>query len=60
MIASLLLAVFAVVAILNKVKDAREAKRQADARRRASMREVTERWHFREWERDLRSSDDFR
>jgi hypothetical protein len=57
MIASLLLAVLAVVLVVNKVKDMREAKRQADARRRASMKEVTERWHFREWERDFRSSD---
>lgn len=57
MIASLLLAVLAVVLVVNKVKDAREAKQQADARRRASMKEVTERWHFREWERDFRSSD---
>lgn len=57
MIASLLLAVLAVVLVVNKLKDAREAKRQADARRRASMKEVTERWHFREWERDFRSSD---
>ena len=36
MIASLLLAVLAVVLVVNKVKEAREAKRQADARRRAS------------------------
>ena len=57
MIASVLLAVLAMVILVNKVKDAREAKRQADARRRASMKEVTERWHFREWERDFRSSD---
>jgi hypothetical protein len=57
MILLLLLTVLGLVALVHKVQEAREAKREADARRRASMREVTEKWHFREWERDLRSSD---
>ena len=57
MIVLLLLTVLGLVALVHKVQEAREAKREADARRRASMREVTEKWHFREWERDLRSSD---
>lgn len=57
MIVLALLVILSVVFVVNRVRDAREAKREADARRRASMRQVTERWHFREWERDLRSSD---
>ena len=57
MIAALLLATLGVVVLVGKIRDAQEERRLADARRRASMREVTEKWHFREWERDLRSSE---
>ena len=57
MIAAALLVGLAIVAVSTRLKDAREAKRLADARRRDSMRQVTEKWHFREWERDLRSTD---
>jgi cytidylate kinase len=56
-IAVLLLVTAGVWVAVSRIKDAREAKRVADVRRRESMREVTEKWHFREWERDLRSSD---
>jgi hypothetical protein len=55
MIATGLLIGLAAVSVVTKVRDSREAKRQADARRRESMRKVAENWHFREWERDLRS-----
>jgi hypothetical protein len=51
------LVVLGVVASAFRLKEGLENKRAADERRRQSMREVAERWHFREWERDLRSSD---
>ncbi|MET0695335.1 MAG: hypothetical protein ABWY56_15485 [Propionibacteriaceae bacterium] len=52
-----LAAIFIVVSIVSHIRAERELKRIADARRRESMRRVTETWHFREWEKDLRSSD---
>lgn len=57
MIAAGLLGCLALAFFWNRLAEAREEKRLADERRRASMRAVTERWHFREWERDFRSSD---
>ena len=57
MIAAGLLLCLGVAFFWNRLQEAREAKRLADERRRASMRAVTERWHFRQWERDFRSSD---
>ena len=49
--------IFIIVSVVSHVRAEREAKRLADARRRESMRMVTEKWHFREWEEDLRSTD---
>lgn len=49
--------VFGVITLASRITAEMKQKRAADARRRQSMREVAERWHFREWERDLRSSD---
>ena len=57
MIAAVLLLALLGVGAVSQLSRRRDAKRLADARRRESMRQVTERWHFREWERDLRSSD---
>jgi hypothetical protein len=57
MIAAVLLSVLLLVSSVAQTLEARRDKRRADARRRASMREVTEKWHFREWEQDFRSSD---
>jgi hypothetical protein len=57
MIATLLFLVLLLVSALTRIADGYRVKRQADARRRASMRDVTERWHFREWEQDFRPSD---
>ncbi|HEX8489170.1 MAG TPA: hypothetical protein VF642_11545 [Propionibacteriaceae bacterium] len=57
MIAIVLFVALLLASALVRMTDACREKRRADARRRASMREVTEKWHFREWEQDLRSSD---
>ncbi len=56
MLAGSLLAL-GLITLASRVKTEVDQKRLADERRRQSMREVAERWHFREWERDLRSSD---
>lgn len=52
-------AIFLVVSVVSHVRAERDAKNEADARRRESMRKVTEEWHFREWEKDLRATDSF-
>lgn len=57
MIALVLLLALGVITAVARIEAHFEAKRLADARCRASMRAVSEKWHFREWERDLRSSD---
>lgn len=46
-----------VITLGSRLKTEADRKRVADERRRQSMREVAERWHFRQWELDLRSSD---
>jgi hypothetical protein len=53
----ILSAVLGVLTAVGRFREAAAVKRQADERRRASMREVAEKWHFREWEREVRSSD---
>lgn len=57
MIAVVVLIILAVVAISKTIHDSREGKRSADLGRRKRMRQVSDSWHFREWERDFRSSD---
>lgn len=57
MLTGVLLVCLAVIGLGSKVRHWQEDKRLADERRRQSMREVTEKWHFREWERDMKSSD---
>lgn len=57
MIAVVALIILAAVAVAKLFHDSRQGKRAADRHRRDRMRQVTESWHFREWERDVRSSD---
>lgn len=57
MLTALLLVCLAVLVVASNVHEACLAKKAADARRRESMRRVTEKWHFRKWEDDFRSSD---
>ena len=57
MITLLTLVLLGVAGVVSQLNKALEAKRLADARRRESMSRVKENWHFRQWERDFRSSD---
>ena len=57
MITLLTLVLLGVGGVVSQLNKALEAKRLADARTRESMRQVKENWHFRQWERDFRSSD---
>jgi protein-tyrosine phosphatase len=57
LIATVVFVVLLLVSALARIAEIHREKRRADARRRTSMREVTERWHFREWEQEFRSSD---
>lgn len=41
--------------VVSRVLDERKVDEASKARRRQSMRQVGERWHFRQWEQDLRS-----
>lgn len=41
------------VEVISRVLDERKVDEASKARRRESMREVGEQWHFRQWEQDL-------
>lgn len=49
------LLVGASVEVISRVLDERKVDEASKARRRESMRQVGERWHFRQWEQDLHS-----
>lgn len=53
MIAGGLLVALSVAGVTTKVLQERKDSEASKARRRESMRQVAERWHFRQWERDL-------
>lgn len=53
LVAGGLLVALSVVGVTTKVLQERKANEASRARRRESMRQVAERWHFRQWERDL-------
>lgn len=55
MIAGSLLIAFGVVGLTSRIVQELESRKRSAARRRESMRQVTELWHFRQWERDLSS-----
>ena len=53
LIAGGLLVALSVAGVTSKVIQERKVSEASKARRRESMRKVAERWHFRQWERDL-------
>lgn len=53
LIAGGLIVAVSVAGVTSKLLQERKISEASKARRRESMRAVAERWHFRQWERDL-------